>query len=107
MYAGQEGVRRLLWYYGATPRLEFTGRGRLPLFLYRREAHRESGPRGRRDRPARGLCGRPLFTCVPVRDAPPRHHVVAGGVAGLGSAGLESFARDIGTALRRVEHHWL
>lgn len=95
-------VYRVVGRYGATPRLEFTGRaGFRASFtgekLTETQVHEAVVATLPED-----LGGRPLFTCVPVWGAPPRYHVVVEGAADLGPSALESFARDIDTALRRI-----
>ncbi|MFI1800112.1 GH3 auxin-responsive promoter family protein [Streptomyces sp. NPDC020379] len=95
-------VYRVVGRYGATPRLEFTGRaGFRSSFTGEKLTERQVHEAVVAALPA-GPGGRPLFTCVPVWGTPPRYHVVVEGTVGLGSAGLESFARDIDSALRRV-----
>ncbi|MEU8976306.1 GH3 auxin-responsive promoter family protein [Streptomyces monashensis] len=95
-------VYRVVGHYGVTPRLEFTGRagfrasftGEKLTETQVHEAVVASLPEG--------LAGRPLFTCVPVWGAPPRYHVVVEGAADLGPSALERLARDVDTALCRI-----
>ncbi|MET9416911.1 GH3 auxin-responsive promoter family protein [Streptomyces klenkii] len=95
-------VYRVVGHYGATPRLEFTGRaGFRASFTGEKLTESQVHEAVVATLPA-GPDERPLFTCVPVWGAPPRYHMVVEGAAALDLAGLESFARDIDTALRRV-----
>ncbi|MGH4029080.1 GH3 auxin-responsive promoter family protein [Actinomycetota bacterium Odt1-20B] len=95
-------VYRVVGHYGATPRLEFTGRaGFRASFTGEKLTETQVHQAVVESLPER-LGGRPLFTCVPVWGAPPRYHVVVEGAAGLDAAELEAFAHAADAALRRI-----
>ena len=95
-------VYRVVGRYGATPRLEFTGRagfrssftGEKLTELQVHQAVTESFPRR--------LGSLPLFTCVPRWGTPPDYLVVIEQPDGLTPADLAAFGRSVDTALQRI-----
>ncbi|WP_405786149.1 MULTISPECIES: GH3 auxin-responsive promoter family protein [unclassified Streptomyces] len=95
-------VYRVAGYYGAVPRLEFTGRaGFRSSFTGEKltETHVHQAVVGALPT---DFGGRPLFTCVPVWGTPPGYRVVIEGAAALGRAGLDRFREAVDTELRRI-----
>ncbi|MFI7401684.1 GH3 auxin-responsive promoter family protein [Streptomyces sp. NPDC049541] len=95
-------VYRVAGHYGATPRLEFTGRAGFRASFTGEKLTETQVHEAVVSSLPEGLGGRPLFTCVPVWGAPPRYHVIIEGAADLGPSTLENFAQDIDSALRRI-----
>ncbi|MEW2129029.1 GH3 auxin-responsive promoter family protein [Streptomyces sp. NPDC005435] len=95
-------VYRVVGHYGATPRLEFTGRAGFRASFTGEKLTEAQVHQAVVDSLPQHLGGRPLFTCVPVWGAPPRYHVVVEGADALDGPALDAFARDVDTALRRI-----
>ncbi|WP_435798480.1 GH3 auxin-responsive promoter family protein [Streptomyces decoyicus] len=95
-------VYRVVGHYGATPRLEFTGRAGFRASFTGEKLTETQVHQAVVQSLPEGLGGRPLFTCIPVWGAPPRYHVVVEGAAALGLTGLDAFAQAVDSALRRI-----